>query len=53
MRIVAAILAPPELRLLDAIHLASALELGTDLGGLLSHDARPACRPVAVLRSPT
>lgn len=40
VRVVATTLAPPELRTLDAIHLASALELGIDLGGLLSYDAR-------------
>lgn len=31
---------PPELGTLDAIHLASALSLGEDLGGLLSYDRR-------------
>lgn len=34
----AAQLGPPELGTLDAIHLASALSLGEDLGGLLSYD---------------
>lgn len=31
---------PPELRTLDAIHLASALELGTDLEAVVTYDAR-------------
>jgi predicted nucleic acid-binding protein len=31
---------PGELGTLDAIHLASALSLGEDLGGLLSYDRR-------------
>jgi predicted nucleic acid-binding protein len=33
-------LKPPELRTLDAIHLATALSLGDDLGALCSYDAR-------------
>lgn len=33
-------LAPSGLRSLDALHLASALELGSDLKGLLTYDAR-------------
>jgi len=33
-------LAPPELRTLDAIHLATALSLGHDLGALCVYDAR-------------
>lgn len=33
-------LAPADLRSLDAIHLAAALELGDDLGVLLAYDAR-------------
>lgn len=33
-------LEPPELRSLDAIHLASALEVGPDLGGMVTYDAR-------------
>jgi predicted nucleic acid-binding protein len=33
-------LTPPGLRSLDALHLASALELGGDLEGLLTYDAR-------------
>jgi len=37
---VAAQLGPTELGTLDAIHLASALSLGEDLGGLLSYDRR-------------
>jgi predicted nucleic acid-binding protein len=36
----ACILAPPDLRSLDAIHLASAQELGRDLGDLVTYDAR-------------
>lgn len=33
-------LRPPEVRSLDALHLASALELGQDLEGLITYDAR-------------
>jgi predicted nucleic acid-binding protein len=33
-------LAPPELRTLDALHLATALSLGDDLGALCVYDAR-------------
>ncbi|WP_423921691.1 type II toxin-antitoxin system VapC family toxin [Candidatus Poriferisodalis sp.] len=36
----AALLAPPPLRTLDAIHLATALELGDDLDGLVTYDDR-------------
>jgi hypothetical protein len=36
----AAALGPPELRTLDAIHLATALSLGQDLGALCACDAR-------------
>ena len=36
----AARLAPPGLRSLDAIHLATALSIGDDLGGIVSYDAR-------------
>lgn len=36
----AARLEPPELRTLDAVHLATALSLGTDLGGMVSYDNR-------------
>ena len=36
----AARLDPSDLRSLDAIHLASALSLGTDLAGLVTYDAR-------------
>ena len=36
----AAELDPPGLRSLDAIHLAAALELGSDLGVLVVYDAR-------------
>ena len=32
--------APPELRTLDALHLATALELGADLEGLVTYDVR-------------
>jgi len=37
---VAAGLAPPELRSLDAVHLAAAIELGDDLDGLVTYDDR-------------
>jgi len=37
---VAARLEPPELRALDAIHLASALSLGAELGPLVTYDGR-------------
>ena len=37
---VAAALDPPDLRSLAAIHLATALSLGNDLGGLVSYDRR-------------
>lgn len=33
-------LEPPQLRTLDALHLAAALELGDDLDGLVTYDAR-------------
>lgn len=33
-------LQPPGLRTLDALHLAAALELGDDLGGLVTYDTR-------------
>lgn len=36
----AALLAPPELRSLDAIHLASAEQLGSDLQGFVTYDDR-------------
>ncbi len=36
----AARLAPPGLRSLDAIHLATALSIGDDLDGIVSYDAR-------------
>lgn len=36
----AAALAPPDLRSLDAIHLATALALGQDLAGLVTYDQR-------------
>lgn len=38
----AGLLAPPELRSLDAIHLASAEQLGSDLRGFVTYDERPA-----------
>jgi uncharacterized protein len=37
---VAGTLPPPQLRSLDALHLASALELGGDLEGVVTYDAR-------------
>jgi hypothetical protein len=37
---VAAALEPAELRTLDAIHLATAISLGRDLGALCAYDAR-------------
>ena len=36
----AATLAPPEMRTLDAIHVASALALGTDLAAVVTYDVR-------------
>jgi predicted nucleic acid-binding protein len=36
----AAALAPPDLRSLDAIHLATALSLGHDLAGIVTYDQR-------------
>jgi len=33
-------LVPPDLRSLDAIHVAAALSLGDDLGDLVTYDAR-------------
>lgn len=36
----AARLEPPELRSLDAVHLAAALDLGDDLDGFVAYDAR-------------
>lgn len=47
---------PPELRSLDAIHLASALSLGADLGAIATYDARlaDAARSLAItVVSPT
>lgn len=38
----AALLEPQILRTLDALHLASALELGDDLSGLITYDTRMA-----------
>jgi len=35
-------LAPPDLRSLDAIHVAAALSIGDDLGELITYDARMA-----------
>ena len=41
---------PPALRTLDAIHVASALTLGTDLGVLVTYDRRlaEACKAMAI-----
>jgi len=39
---------PSELRSLDAIHLATALSIGTDLGALFSYDDRLTAAAVAV-----
>ena len=41
---------PPELRSLDALHLAAALELGPDLAGVVTYDQglAAACRQVGV-----
>ena len=36
----AAVLDPPTLRSLDALHLATALEVGDDLDGLVTYDGR-------------
>ena len=36
----AGVLGPPELRSLDAIHLATAAELGRDLTSLIAYDGR-------------
>ncbi len=36
----AGLLTPSELRLLDAIHLASAEQLGSDLRGIVTYDER-------------
>jgi len=36
----AGLLAPPELRSLHAIHLASAAQLGSDLGAFVTYDER-------------
>jgi uncharacterized protein len=38
--LLAGCLEPPELRTLDALHLAAALELGDDLDGLVTYDTR-------------
>lgn len=43
----AARLDPPELRSLDAIHLASALDLGDDLEGIVTYDERLAAAATA------
>ena len=40
VRALASTIGPPSLRTLDAIHLASAMTLGADLGGLLTYDVR-------------
>jgi predicted nucleic acid-binding protein len=44
----AAVLEPPELRSLDAIHLASALQLGEDLASLVTYDERMAAAAAAL-----
>jgi uncharacterized protein len=44
----AADLDPPLLRLLDALHLAAALSLGSDLGGVVTYDRRMADGAVAL-----
>jgi predicted nucleic acid-binding protein len=38
--LVAGLLEPPQLRTLDALHLAAALELGDDLDGVVTYDTR-------------
>ncbi|NLG20831.1 MAG: type II toxin-antitoxin system VapC family toxin [Actinomycetales bacterium] len=38
----AGVIGPPELRSLDALHLATALELGDDLAGIVTYDQRQA-----------
>nr|WP_281496898.1 type II toxin-antitoxin system VapC family toxin [Ornithinimicrobium sp. F0845] len=38
----AGVIAPPRVRSLDALHLATALELGDDLAGLVTYDERQA-----------
>ncbi len=40
VRQTASTLAPPDLRTLDAIHVASALALGADLAGVVTYDLR-------------
>jgi len=40
VRRTASTLAPPELRTLDAIHVASALALGSDLAAVVTYDVR-------------
>lgn len=40
VRRTASTLAPPELRALDAIHVASAVALGTDLAAVITYDTR-------------
>ncbi len=40
VRLTASRLTPPELRTLDAIHVASALALGTDLAAVVTYDLR-------------
>lgn len=40
VRLAASTLAPPEMRTLDAIHVASALALGTDLAAVVTYDVR-------------
>jgi predicted nucleic acid-binding protein len=38
----AGLMSPPELRSLDAVHLSTAQQLGTDLGEIVTYDARMA-----------
>ena len=44
----AALLDPPTLRTLDAVHLASALTLGDELDGLVAYDERLAAAATAL-----
>ncbi len=44
----AALLDPPTLRALDALHLATALEVGEDLDGVLTYDSRLAAAAKAL-----
>lgn len=46
----AALLDPPELRTLDALHIAAAMRLGDALGAVVTYDARmiEACRSLGL-----